>query len=60
MFGDGEWFYYNDMGAYSEEDGNGGIVGPPEIGMPIFFSLVGHRDYDWRMTTTVRNIEEIE
>jgi hypothetical protein len=58
MCGDGEWFYYTSMGAWDKDENR--IVSPPVIGMPIFFNLTGHRDYDWRMTTTVRNIEEVE
>jgi hypothetical protein len=58
MRGDGEWFYYSSMGAWDSEEKR--IVSPPVIGMPVFFNLTGHRDYDWRMTSTIRNIEEVE
>jgi hypothetical protein len=58
MLGDGEWFYYSSMGAWDKEENR--IVSPPVIGMPMFFNLIGLRNYDWRMTTTVRNIEEVE
>ena len=53
---DGEWFYYNSMGAWDNKENK--IVSPPVIGMRIFFNLTGPRQYDWRMTTTVKNIEE--
>jgi hypothetical protein len=55
---DGDWFYYTSMGACDKNDNR--IVSPPVVGRPVFFNLTGHRDYDWRMTTTVRNIEEVE
>lgn len=58
MFLDGDWFYYISMGAWDKNDNQ--IISPPVVGKPVFFNLTGPREYDWRMTTTVRSIEEVD
>jgi hypothetical protein len=58
MLSDGEWFYFLSVEAfdrYSLERG-----GDIQIGKSMYFLLRGLREYDWRISTDVVSIEQLD
>lgn len=58
MHGDGEWFEFLTVCSYVQETGEQGD--DIEIGKDMYFLLRGPRHYDWRISTKVVSIEEVE
>lgn len=59
MSGDSQWFRFSDIEAFdwsAKRRSNSGI----EVGKAIYFNLVNHPDYDWRISTDVISIEEYD
>ena len=58
MYGDSEWFEFSTVHSYVRETNT---HGPGiEIWKDKYFLLRGHRDYDWRISTEVTSIEEVD
>jgi len=59
MSGDSQWFQFSDIEAFdwnTKRRSNSGI----KVGKAIYFNLVDHPDYDWRISTNVTSIEEYD
>lgn len=58
MYGDSEWFEFATVHSYVRETYEHGD--DIEIGKDMYFLLTGPRDYDWRISTEVVSIEEVD
>lgn len=57
MYHDGEWWDFYDVFAYDRVEKK--RLGDISVGHDMFFKT-GHGMYDWRISTSVVSIEEIE
>jgi hypothetical protein len=58
MHGDGDWFEYSSITSWDSE--NGEYRKDLVIGYPLFFNMVNHPEYHWRISTRVISIEDVE
>jgi hypothetical protein len=58
MLSDGEWFDFSSVQALDRSTLERGE--DIQIGKSMYFLLRGLRDYDWRVSTDVVSIEEVE
>lgn len=59
MSGDSQWFRFIGLSAWDWETRklvDGGV----QVGKAMYFDLTGHKDYDWRISTTVVSIEDYD
>ena len=58
MHSDGEWFYFLSVEAFDRYNLERG--GDIQIGKSMYFLLRGLREYDWRISTDVVSIEQVD
>ena len=59
MSGDSQWFRFDSVAAF-DWDTQKRLDRGIEEGKGMYFVVVGHPNYDWRISTTVRSIEDYD
>lgn len=59
MVGDSNWFMFSHISAW-DWDARKILDEDIQVGKGIYFTLVGHPEYDWRISTEIVSIEEYD
>ena len=57
MHGDNQWFRFSSVFPF-DRDTKQCVEGGIQVGKAIYFTVIGDRDYDWRISTNVVSIED--